>query len=323
MDHTPVFTIFTPTYNRAQTLPRLYKSIQNLTVRDFEWVIVDDGSNDGTEALVKQWQTEDNNFSIRYFWQTNQHKKVAFNHGVQKARGKWFVAIDSDDELTPACLEHFQKAWLSISESDHERFAGVMGLCVDDQGAIVGDSFPKDPLDASSVELFFDYKIQGEKFSCLRTDILRLFPFPEDIPDLVPESVVWFRISENYIQRCFNSAVRIYHRDVESITLPKDPLDARIKRAQGAVLSNIESLKHVTWRRLIRSPLRVFFLAVQYNRWTLYLPNSIRQKFRVQNAALKLFVHFLFPFGYMLYKSDQLRLTERIRHILSKFRIRN
>lgn len=64
----PSFTIFTPTYNRAHTLPRVYESIRRQTRRDFEWVIVDDGSTDGTETLVQQWQKEANDFPIRYFW---------------------------------------------------------------------------------------------------------------------------------------------------------------------------------------------------------------------------------------------------------------
>ena len=50
------FTVFTPTYNRAHTLSRLYESIRQQTVRDFEWVIVDDGSTDGTAELVQRWQ---------------------------------------------------------------------------------------------------------------------------------------------------------------------------------------------------------------------------------------------------------------------------
>ena len=58
-------TLFTPTYNRAHLLPVLYKSIQRQTYRDFEWLIVDDGSVDETENLVTTWLNE-NDFPIRY-----------------------------------------------------------------------------------------------------------------------------------------------------------------------------------------------------------------------------------------------------------------
>lgn len=309
----PTFTVFTPTYNRAHTLPRLYKSIQQLTNRDFEWVIVDDGSTDDTAALVRQWQEDNNDFPIRYFWQTNQHKKVAFNYGVREAQGKWFVPIDSDDELLPEALDHFQQAWLSISNTDYERFACVAGLCIDVHGQVVGDCFPQDPLDASSVELFFDYKIAGEKFGCLRTDVLREFPFPEDIPDLVPENVVWFRISQKYILRCFNKPVRRYNRDVESITLPKDFLKARIARAQGGLLSYAEALEWVTWKRCFRSPVQVLFLSAQYNRWSFYVTPDLRRKYRVKTGLPKFLTIICRPFGWLFYTADRFNLTELLK----------
>ena len=70
-----IFTVFTPTYNRAHTLHRVYGSLKVQTFRDFEWLIVDDGSTDDTEALVKQWQAEAN-FPIRYIWQKNSGKHL-------------------------------------------------------------------------------------------------------------------------------------------------------------------------------------------------------------------------------------------------------
>ena len=50
------FTIFTPTYNRAHTLDRVYKSLLSQTFTEFEWVIVDDGSTDNTEKIVEKWK---------------------------------------------------------------------------------------------------------------------------------------------------------------------------------------------------------------------------------------------------------------------------
>lgn len=311
----PNFTVFTPTYNRAHTLPRLYESIRHQTMRDFEWVIVDDGSTDETRALVESWQRDNNDFEIRYFWQPNQHKKVAFNRGVREAKGQWFVPIDSDDELLPDALEKFQAMWESIPLAQRSRYCAVVGLCISSDGRIVGDHFTKDPLDATSVELFFDIGVAGEKFAALSVEALRTCPFPEDIPDLVPESVVWFRLSRRYTQRCFNTPVRIYHRDVESLTKPSDPLAARIQRAEGALLFYAEALDWVTWGRFFRAPLRVLFLAVQYGRWLSYLPAE-RRRFRPDRLAPRLLADLCRPFGWLLYQSDRRRLTERLRDVI-------
>ena len=70
----PLFTVFTPTFNRADTISRVYDSLTLQTFRDFEWLIVDDGSQDGTRALVENWQ-KNSTFPIHYFWQPNGHKK--------------------------------------------------------------------------------------------------------------------------------------------------------------------------------------------------------------------------------------------------------
>lgn len=89
------FTIFTPTYNRAYTLPALYQSLRNQTCMDFEWVIVDDGSTDNTETVCQGFKQD--LFPISYFRQQNSGKHVAVNEGVKQAQGEWFFIVDSDD----------------------------------------------------------------------------------------------------------------------------------------------------------------------------------------------------------------------------------
>jgi len=107
------FTVFTPTSNRAHTLSRVYESLKRQTFRDFEWLIVDDGSTDNTREVVEGWQRE-KLFIIRYFWQKNAHKKVAFNRGVLEADGKFFITLDSDDEALPEALDILDRHWCNI-----------------------------------------------------------------------------------------------------------------------------------------------------------------------------------------------------------------
>src|SRR5690242_19362698 len=103
----PLFTVFTPTYNRAHTIERVYRSLCTQNCRDFEWLVVDDGSTDGTEALIRQWQHEAE-FPIRYFWQPNAGKHVAMNRGVAEASGSLFLTLDSDDACVPWALERLR-----------------------------------------------------------------------------------------------------------------------------------------------------------------------------------------------------------------------
>ena len=246
---------------------------------------------------------------------------MAFNRGVREARAPWFVPIDSDDELLPDALEKFARMWDTIPENEKPRYCAVVGLCVDSQGRIVGDAFPNAPLDADSVALWFDYQVNGEKFGCLRVEALREFPFPEEIPDLVPENVVWFRMARVYTQRCFNVPVRIYHRDVESLTLPSDPQAAKRRYAQGAVLSYAEAIDHLTLWRLLRSPARALFLAIQHGRFAAYLPRDV-QRIWPKRWVWRVWTVLLSPIGWILYGLDRWHIPNRLRDILARLGLR-
>lgn len=69
-----MISIFTPTYNRAELLAVLKESIDAQTDKDFEWIIVDDGSTDDTEKIVETWMGQENSYSLRYI-----HQKIKGN----------------------------------------------------------------------------------------------------------------------------------------------------------------------------------------------------------------------------------------------------
>lgn len=85
----PKITVFTPSYNRAYILPKLYNSLVQQTSSDFEWVVVDDGSSDNTSELLSQWE-KCASFPIKWQTQPNQGKHIAINTGVSMASGELF-----------------------------------------------------------------------------------------------------------------------------------------------------------------------------------------------------------------------------------------
>jgi glycosyltransferase involved in cell wall biosynthesis len=258
------FTIFTPTYNRAHTLPKVYDSIKAQAFRDFEWVIVDDGSTDETRSLVEHWIAEAV-FPIRYFYQQNGHKKVAINHGVRVALGEFFLILDSDDEIPNNALQILHDAWLSIPESQRAQFVGVTGLCVDQLGQLVGTAFPQDFYDSDSISIRYDAKVTGEKWGFNRTDVMRQFPFPEEIKGLVPEALIWNRIAKDYKMRFINQVVRVYHvNEADSIS------NTNVTRnAEGFRVFYAESLCQ-EWRRFWSAPIAVMKLAANTVRYDLH-----------------------------------------------------
>jgi glycosyltransferase involved in cell wall biosynthesis len=207
----PLFTVFTPTYNRAHTLHRVYGSLCTQTLRNFEWIVVDDGSTDNTEELIASW-TKSVNFPIRYFKQEHSGKHIAHNLAVREALGQFFMVFDSDDAIVPHALERIAYHWDSISASDRASFFSVNGLCCDQHGRLIGDLFPFSPFDSNLREKRYVHRVRGEKRGAAATAILRQFPFPEvKMTHFVPEGAVWLEVSKNYKIRYVNEIFRIYY----------------------------------------------------------------------------------------------------------------
>jgi glycosyltransferase involved in cell wall biosynthesis len=212
----PLFTVCTPTYNREKLLPRVYASLQEQTFVDFEWLVVDDGSIDGTAELVKQWAA-DTPFPIRYIWKENGGKHTAHNVCVREARGALFVMVDSDDWMVPTALERLKSEWDQIH--DNHSYSGVCCLFQYEDGTIVGDRFPRNQMESNAVDLRYNLGVTGDKIGCTRTDILQLFPFPDDLGrQLVPESLVWNRIAQHYQMRCVNAVIGVKEYQSEGLT---------------------------------------------------------------------------------------------------------
>jgi glycosyltransferase involved in cell wall biosynthesis len=206
-----LFTVFTPTYNRAHTLHRVYDSLCTQTLRDFEWIVIDDGSTDGTAELVGKW-VKSANFPIRYFRQEHSGKHIAHNLAVGQARGQFVAPVDSDDALPPESLERISALWNSIPVSSRAGYSGIGGLCSDQRGKIIGDRFPESPLDTSLRELIYVLRVRGEKWGVTRTDVLREYPFPElSGTQFVPEGLLGLQMSKNYKRRYVNEVFRIYY----------------------------------------------------------------------------------------------------------------
>lgn len=212
MPNAPLFTVFTPAYNRAHTIGRVFDSLRAQTVRDFEWLVVDDGSTDGTRDLVAAWSNTAD-FKIRYCRQENSGKHIAHNVAVLKAQGELFAPVNSDDALMPNTFESLRRVWNEIPVAERRKFFGIWGLCRDQHGNEVGDRYPASPFDADLRDVVFVHRIRGEKWCALRTDVLRQYPFPEVKRTYIPEGMIWLEIAKTYKVRCVNEAFRVYFVD--------------------------------------------------------------------------------------------------------------
>ncbi len=300
------FTVLTPTYNRAHTLQRVYDSLCDQSFQDFEWVIVDDGSTDNTSELIAEW-AQAASFPIHYVWQANQHKKTAFNRGVREAQGELIVALDSDDSLDTNALDAMARAWDEIPVDQRSRYIAITGLCATPDGHIVGDMFPRDLIDATSLDMAFKYHVRGEKFGCMRTDVLRKFPFPEDVEGFVPESLVWRAMARaGYLTRFVNQVFRVYYDSADSLSSQGK---ATQQHALGLwLLAQDTVVECLPWFRY--SPKEFFIAAARYTRFALHLKRGhqpIPPGRRLRGWGACALVGLMWPVGALLYLRDRSR----------------
>ena len=143
------FTVFTPTYNRGYVIDRLYRSLCRQSFKDFEWIVVNDGSTDNTDELFNLYK-KDNKLKLKYFKVENGGKHRAINIGVNNAEGELFFIVDSDDYLTDDALDYIDQLEKTIEKEDRIFFAGVCPLIGYRNGSIVGKTFEGEALDITT-----------------------------------------------------------------------------------------------------------------------------------------------------------------------------
>lgn len=203
-----MITVFTPTYNRAYILGKLYESLKNQTSENFEWIIVDDASTDNTEELVASF--EEVGKGISYIKQAHGGKHRAINRAVKLAKGDYFFIVDSDDHLTYDAIE-LVTAWTAAVDRDD--IAGVSGLRVSTSGKIWGGELnfdSDDYIEAGNLEREA-FNLMGDKAEVYSTKVLQAHPFPEfDNEYFVTEAVVWNWIAlDGYKLRWYNKPIYV------------------------------------------------------------------------------------------------------------------
>lgn len=303
------FTIFTPTYNRAHTLERVFQSIQNQTFRDFEWLIVDDGSTDTTQALIESFKAVAT-FPIRYFFQENQGKHIAINRGVKAAEGLFFLTLDSDDACLPHALETLKKYWEAIPLAQRGAFCGVTARCQYQNGEPVGKkTIPNSGIcDVSSMELRYRHGIDYEMWGFICTDILRGYPFPEHIKQAtVPEGLVWTQIARDYKTRFVNDFLRLYFVEANHESLIHFSGSIQKRNFNGSILYYRQVLNtHLPY--FFDAPLTISLACVHYIRFSFKEKISFVQQIHVIKPWKgRLLYMLMLPLGILLFWRDKFR----------------
>lgn len=288
-------TVFTPSYNRAKFLPRIYQSLCEQNFQGFEWIIVDDGSKDETSSIV-EGLAQDSPFPIHYRYKENGGKHTAINLGVTMAVGELFFILDSDDYLCPNSLSKVWNTYLGVRGNDD--FAGVAGLLVHSDGKVIGITPSQDNLDCTPVEYWTYYDLSSDKCEVLRTDVFREIPFPE-VPNekFCPEELEWCRISKKYKLRYSKSVLAV--RDYLEGGLTANIVKIRMTSPQLAMMDYKEylSFPETAFRTKIKN-------AINYWRFRFCL--SVKS-----NVKISWIWSFVAPLGFIMHLRDLAIIKKR------------
>lgn len=257
-------TIFTPTYNRAYTLEILFESLVRQEAKNFEWIVVDDGSTDETETLIMKLK-KIADFPIIYHYKNNEGKHIAINTGARLASGKWFFIVDSDDYLTDDATAKVSYYCNTIEEK--QSFAGVVGLRGNETGKAWQNWYGKKVqvkkatsniphyVDATIFEYRYKLRMNGDRAEVVRTELLKKYPFPKFADEkFLVETWLWLSIGKDgYKFRWFNDVIYIteYLDDGLTQNIAKQYINAPIGSCE---VQNLRlSCKHIPFVEQIRS----------------------------------------------------------------------
>lgn len=208
-----LITVFTPAYNRGYIIENLYRSLQKQKNFDFEWLVIDDGSEDNTEILFKKWIKEKNNFTVRYQKVNNGGKCRAINKAIKEARGRYLFIVDSDDFITEDAILKLKKWILEID--NNETMVGVgAARAFSNMQYIKGVEPTIDEklgyLDVSNIERA-NYNLDADMCEAYKIEIIKNFPFKVwEGEKFSPEEIVFNEIAlQGYKVRCHKDIIYI------------------------------------------------------------------------------------------------------------------
>lgn len=280
-------TVFTPTYNRAHTLPKLYKSLVEQTSQDFIWLIVDDGSTDYTKKIVEGWISE-NNIEIIYHFQSNQGKSVAHNKGVSLTKTELFTCVDSDDRLSEYAIEALLKTWEKYNRSTN--IIGILAYKENIEGGPVVQSIDQKIVSTTLRDGYRRYGLKGDMFLIYRTENLKKYAFPKfEGEKFVPEAYLYDQLDQDGELVLLNEILYFYEYLDDGYT----------KKMTELLLNNPKGyLSFLNQRLLINNSMAEKVLdTIRYVAFCM----AIEKKRIISDSVYPIISCITFPIGYLFY----------------------
>lgn len=280
-------TIFTPLYNRKSTLKRTYESLKRQTCKDFEWLIIDDGSTDNPFEEIEKWQHEDNGFVIRYIYKENGGMHTAHNVAYENITTELNTCIDSDDYMPDNAVELIVNCW---NQCRDKGYAGIIALdYADSTKNVIGKELPYDRESISLSDYYYQGG-EGDKKLIYRTDIINQTPpYPVfEGEKYVSLAYKYQIIDQTYEMKILNANVCFveYQLDGSSTNMYRQYMN----NPRGFAFWRTEQMKYS------RSISQKYWACIHYSSSSLICNN---RRF-IKESPCKLLTVLAIPFGFVL-----------------------
>ena len=280
-------TVFTPTYNRAYCLGDLYQSLCRQTSKDFLWLVIDDGSTDGTAALVVEWIKE-GTIEIQYHYKENGGMHTGYNAAYELIETELNMCMDSDDHCPDDAIELIIKHWEKYGRA---KYAGIFALDCLKNGEVIGDRFPEDLKETTVGEFYWIHHLKGDKKLIYRTEIVHQYGrYPEfEGEKFVPVFCLPFMIDQHYKLLTLNEVVCIVEYRDDGST--KNMIQSYFRNAKGFNYARTIRMRYSpSWKDRFRN-------AIHYVSGSMITRNK---KFLTESPE-KIMTLIAIPFGIVLY----------------------
>ncbi|MCM4167348.1 Undecaprenyl-phosphate 4-deoxy-4-formamido-L-arabinose transferase [Arenibacter antarcticus] len=248
------FTVFIPVYNAENTIGKVFDSLENQIFRDFEIIVINDGSTDNSHHVISQ-RIRHLNFRCTYIKnKTNVNKMGVFIQAIKLAKGDFFLTHDADDECIPEALGIFNERYEDIPEDLKIKISGVTSRCKSQFGELIGKPLPEDPFFSNSFESSVLHDLSFEKWGFVKTRLLKSIQIDDFIigKGLIPEGIIWLVFAkQGYITKYCSDILRIYHVDnTNSLTSLKYD-----KKALGMALHGLLFINYFYSDYFLKAPM--------------------------------------------------------------------
>lgn len=215
MNKNPTVSVIIPTYNRAHLVGRAIQSVLNQTYQDFELIIVDDGSTDNTEEIIKEFQEQDKR--IKYIkHDKNKGGSTTRNTGIKAARGEYIAFQDSDDEWLPEKLKKQMEVFKNTSSKVGIIYTGFWRI-KDNEKTYIPQSWVKQKDGNIYFELLKGNFVTTQSIVTRKECFKKAGMFDEKLPRLQDWELV-LRLSKYYNFKCIDEPLLVSYYTSDSIS---------------------------------------------------------------------------------------------------------